>query len=162
VRELEARFKTLNAFNTQPPSGTIIWALNIDNESSVDAVATNTFNETPQSDIGYFGKLNIGLFGLGELSHALFRILSSGAIKVLPPACQLHSHATGRFMHSMSAEPSLSSVGPAAISVTPHVDTSLAPIGLYELPSSQVLNNFLNGFFTTIGTIHTYIDESSL
>jgi hypothetical protein len=55
VKELEAKLASSTAPVTEPnplPHDASIAG----DESSVDAIASNAFNETPEKDIGYFGK----------------------------------------------------------------------------------------------------------
>jgi len=55
VKELEAKRASSTASVAEPTP--LLHDTSIaEDESSVNAIATNAFNETPEKDIGYFGK----------------------------------------------------------------------------------------------------------
>ncbi|KAF2240183.1 hypothetical protein BU26DRAFT_402753, partial [Trematosphaeria pertusa] len=56
VKELEARLSPTTAEAVAEPSPNPTEAVTMDDETSVDALATNAFDEVPQRDIGYFGE----------------------------------------------------------------------------------------------------------
>lgn len=55
MKELEAQLR-LSTAPTAVLSPDPTEPLNTDNEFTVDALATNAFDEVPQHDIGYFGE----------------------------------------------------------------------------------------------------------
>jgi hypothetical protein len=54
VKELEAQLATQTSSRVQIASS-MLETLGAEDESTVDSIATNAFNETPQKDIGFFG-----------------------------------------------------------------------------------------------------------
>ncbi|CAN9233891.1 unnamed protein product [Alternaria alternata] len=61
VKDLEAQLLWASAFSDKPLQRAPE-PLDSHDESAVDLLATNAFDESPQQDIGYFGKLLINLF----------------------------------------------------------------------------------------------------
>jgi hypothetical protein len=143
--------------------------LNTDNEFTVDALASNAFDEVPQQDIGYFGdnhdwdaSNNCLLTAQGQTSnHALFRILSSAFINQLPTMCPSQQHYTGTSMHKAYVSSPVTSQDLAGPS-TRWADSHLKLIDPFALPNDQDLGDLINSFFTSAYLVFPYVEKIPL
>ncbi|KAH5520694.1 hypothetical protein HBI37_172020 [Parastagonospora nodorum] len=151
VKELEAELASSTAPVTEPtplPHDVPI----AEDESSVDAIASNAFNETPEKDIGYFGPTS---------NHALFGIVSAALIRMLPFMRRSYGKYGTQFSQDMlrnSLGPSLEQrvKGPARFP-----DVTSEPIGE---PNMNIggLHDLCRDYFATIGHVVPYLIEENL
>lgn len=170
VKELEARLSPTTAEAVAEPSPNPTEAVTMDDETSVDALATNAFDEVPQRDIGYFGETGRLALRAAPYSpyqgptsnHALFRALSSAFAFRVPLIFQSQQHSAESSAREHFIHPSLSS--PSALPQSPPRQTDGRPksVDPYALPSDQDLLGLVNQFFATVGIVLPYVDKSFL
>ncbi|KAF2107469.1 fungal-specific transcription factor domain-containing protein [Lophiotrema nucula] len=122
----------------------------MEEETPVDALASNAFDEVPQQDIGYFGPSS---------NHALFRTLSSAFANQIP----LMLHTEGSVTESAQALSNNSLMHLAESPTTVRrPDNRWMQVDRYALPHESEMMRLTNRFFTTIGIVVPYIDRSAL
>ncbi|KAH7405627.1 fungal-specific transcription factor domain-containing protein [Phaeosphaeria sp. MPI-PUGE-AT-0046c] len=152
VNELETRLAVSGASATEA-APLPLEESKLEDESSVDILATNAFDETPLKDIGYFGPTS---------NHALFRIISSALVERLPLMREASSDCVKRSWPSM-----VDSILPSAMRKSTTVPRSHAS---HDLPSrnkdisldAQELQKLVSYFFTIFGDLLPYMNEDTL
>ncbi|CAN9330534.1 unnamed protein product [Alternaria alternata] len=152
VKDLEAQLLWASAFSDKPLQRAPE-PLDSHDESAVDLLATNAFDESPQQDIGYFGPTS---------NHAFFRLLTAALTQRLPMLCRLAGQNTAlssaSFLdqqHSNSAkrllEP-LPQYKPTNPQLRSHIVAS----------TDQDLHSLINLFFEAQGSVLPYVDKYAL
>ncbi|KAL1801137.1 hypothetical protein ACET3X_001479 [Alternaria dauci] len=152
VKELESQL-LLTSAPSAPSLESGNEELNSHDESAVDLLATNAFDESPQQDIGYFGPTS---------NHALFRILTSALTQRLPILCrsprQNIAVSSSRFLNQQQLDASKQHLKPSL----QHMLTNQEHKGHLVSSSDQDLQSLVNHFFEAQGSVFPYVDRTVL
>ncbi|KIW04384.1 uncharacterized protein PV09_04668 [Verruconis gallopava] len=157
VKELEARLNSRattgsHAIDTPAPSATEehVERLPVEDEATVDELATQVFNELPERNIGYFGAAS---------NHAFVRTLSAAFAYQIPLMVQSQQHVSrnpGQY-HSNS---SFRSPSPSPEQTRRRRDAHRI-VEPFVVPQEQELVELLNHFFITTGAVLPFVEKSA-
>jgi hypothetical protein len=130
--------------------------LPVEEESAVDELATQVFNEIPERNIGHFGAAS---------NHAFFRMLSSAFAYQIPLMLQLQhlpSHQSAS-NHVVTGTRSLSTSPEGDVDRRPNVlkDSSQPAVDPYIVPNDQEIAELVSRFFVTTGVVLPFIEKSA-
>lgn len=128
--------------------------VNVVDDGPVDVLATATFNETPDADVGYFGPTS---------NHFMFRSLSEVFVKIssLFGVEGVSSHG---LLSSLTSQ-QMSNGAPTHVDLTKPSEQELgvhANDTSYSLPRYQDAILWINHYFATTGVVLPYVEKATI